>query len=164
MKRFIFILFLLKPSLIWAQCDGEYFRQFDFWLGQWQVFTPDGKKAGSNHIATDLNLCVLIEHYVTASGYEGRSLNIYDQQQQSWHQTWVDNSGLLLKLDGQYQHGQMVLTGSGKNAQGQTMLHKISWTPQANGDVRQHWQTSNNKGQNWQTVFDGLYKKLPKSE
>lgn len=164
MKRFIFILFFVSPVWAWAQCNGEPFRQFDFWLGQWQVFTPDGKKVGSNVIATDLKQCVLTEHYVTPSGFEGRSVNIYDRQSQRWHQTWVDNTGLLLKLSGGMKEGRMLLTGSGKNAQGQNLLHKISWTPQSNGEVRQHWQVSKDQGENWQTAFDGLYKKLPKSE
>lgn len=146
----------------WAQCSSEQHRQFDFWLGQWQVFTPGGKLAGSNTISGDLGACVLKEHYVTASGYEGRSLNIYDKQQGKWHQTWTDNTGLLLQLDGELRGDTMVLQGPGKDPQGNDVLHKISWSPKNNGAVRQHWQISPDQGKSWQTAFDGLYKKLPK--
>jgi hypothetical protein len=31
-------------------CSTAEHRQFDFWVGPWDVFAPDGKKAGDNRI------------------------------------------------------------------------------------------------------------------
>lgn len=163
MKKLIFVLSFI-PLVSWAQCQSASHQAFDFWLGQWQVFTPDGKLAGSNVISSDLNTCVLREHYVTASGYEGRSLNMYDRQTDSWHQTWMDNTGLLLLLDGGWNGKQMVLEGKGKNQQGEAIIHRISWSPKADQSVRQHWQVSSDNGKSWTTAFDGMYKKLPNRE
>ena len=44
--------------------------------------------------------CVLHEAYSTPTGYVGNSFNAYDRATGSWHQTWVDNAGTVLKLDG----------------------------------------------------------------
>lgn len=94
-NRFI-IIFGMLVSMPTFSCNQPEYRQFDFWLGEWQVFTPDGKLAGHNIITLDFNKCVLREQYSTPQGYRGESLNTYDKNSNQWHQTWVDNSGLLL--------------------------------------------------------------------
>ncbi len=104
-----------------------------------------------------MNGCVIKESYSTPTGYHGESFNIYDKATNQWHQTWVDNNGMLLNLWGQLKSNSMVLTGTGKNQQGQEVRHKITWTPLVNGSVRQHWQMSQDHGVTWQTLFDGNY-------
>src|SRR5689334_20842315 len=55
-------------------CSTTEHRQFDFWIGEWQVRTPDGKVAGRNHITREYTGCVIHEHYSTDRGYSGESL------------------------------------------------------------------------------------------
>ena len=96
---------------------------------------------------------------------EGNSFNVYDRQTGQWHQTWVDNTGLLLQLDGELTDGAMVLSGKGKLPNGDAVTHRITWTPKADGTVRQHWESSKDQGATWFTAFDGLYtKKDPQSK
>ena len=90
-------------------CDASEHRQFDFWLGEWNVRTPDGKLAGVNSIKREYDGCVLHERYATQRGYSGESLNMYDAGRKVWHQTWVDTSGALLLLEGGLRGGSMVL-------------------------------------------------------
>ncbi len=147
-----------------AQCDRPEYRQFDFWIGTWTVTTPNGQVAGTNTITKQLGDCSLLEQYSTPNGYEGKSFNIYDQSTGQWHQTWVDNTGLLLQLDGSLvkvdeNTEAMVLWGQGISQQGLAITHRITWTPNQDGTVRQHWQMSPDQGINWQTLFDGLYTK-----
>ena len=59
-------------------CSSPEHRQFDFWIGDWRVTRPDGTLAGTNHITLEYTKCVIHEHYVTAWGYSGESLNAYD--------------------------------------------------------------------------------------
>lgn len=139
-----------------APCEAAAHRQFDFWLGDWQVHTPAGKLAGTNKIERGYGGCVLHERYVTGGRYRGESLNIYDAARQRWHQTWVDNTGTLLLLEGGLRDGKMVLEGPGIDAEARALRHRISWTPNPDGSVRQHWETSTADGP-WKTVFDGLY-------
>ena len=136
-------------------CDGNA-HQFDFWLGNWQVLAG-GKVVGTNRIEADLTHCVIKESYATPSGFKGLSVNSYDASRQVWHQTWIDNTGTLLLLEGKLVNGDMVLQGSGTDQQGNAVTHKISWTPNPDGSVRQHWQICLAEQGEWQTVFDGHY-------
>ncbi len=139
-------------------CDAPEFRQFDFWLGEWRVTKSDGQLAGTNRISREYGGCVLHEHYQTAKGYEGESLNTYDSGRKRWHQTWVDNSGTLLLLDGGMQGSNMVLEGSTTDDKGVVTRHRITWTPSPDGTVRQHWQSTDASG-GWITAFDGIYRR-----
>jgi hypothetical protein len=141
----------------WAgPCDASAHRAFDFWLGEWQVKTPNGKVAGNNRIEREYGGCVLHERYDTGRGYSGESLNIYDAGRGVWHQTWVDTGGTLLQLEGGLREGRMVLEGQTADAAGQVTRHRITWTPNADGTVRQFWESTDAKGA-WTTAFDGLY-------
>ena len=163
--RIAFITGVMWASHLSAQqqtppCQGEEYRQFDFWLGEWDV-SPVGSEqlAGTNTISRILGGCVLLEEYVTPRGYAGFSYNAYDRTTGQWHQTWVDNTGIVLKIDGGIVDGKMVLEGPGKDPQGNDIINRITWTPHEDGTVQQTWDTSSDGGQTWTTGFDGLYRK-----
>src|SRR5690348_7204446 len=40
-------------------CSTSEYRQFDFWLGDWDVTNPAGKPAGHNHVIKEYGGCVL---------------------------------------------------------------------------------------------------------
>lgn len=146
------------PAAPPAPCGGAEFRQFDFWLGSWEVHTPDGKLAGTNRIEKQYDGCVVHEHYVTGGAYSGESLNIYDATRKVWHQSWVDTSGTLLLLEGKRVGPSMVLEGKTLGADGKATRHRITWTPNADGSVRQFWESTDATGK-WTTAFDGRYTK-----
>lgn len=137
-------------------CDAPEYRAFDFWLGDWEVRTPDGKLAGTNRITREYGGCVLHEHYSTDRGYSGESLNIYDASRKRWHQSWVDSSGTLLLLEGGLHDGKMVLEGQTLDDDAKPIRHRITWTPNADGSVRQFWESTDAAG-TWGTAFDGQY-------
>ena len=153
-------LMLAAPLALAAPppCSSPEHRQFDFWLGDWRVTKPDGSVAGTNHITREYGGCVVHEHYVTGKGYSGESLNIYDASRKLWHQSWVDTDGLLLTLEGRWTGKSMVLEGQAPDAGGAIVRQRITWTPQADGSVRQLWESANAKGA-WSVVFDGIYTK-----
>ena len=132
-------------------CTAAEHHQFDFWLGDWDVKTPDGKPAGSNHIEAIAKGCALLENWTGAKGGTGKSLNIYDASRKLWHQTWVDSTDTLLKLDGGFRDGKMILENPG---------NRITWTPRADGTVTQVWETTADEGKTWTVGFDGIYKRV----
>ena len=68
-------------------CEGPEHRQFDFWVGEWNVKdASDGSVAGINSVTRILGGCVLLESWRGASGMEGTSFNIYDRADGAWHQ------------------------------------------------------------------------------
>jgi hypothetical protein len=144
-----------------APCSAPEHRQFDFWLGDWNV-TSGGKPAGTNSIHQVHGGCALQENWKGAGegGFSGSSFNIYDSASGNWHQTWVDSGGTLLQLDGGLVNGSMVLEGTRRARDGKGMArHRISWTPGADGSVRQLWEVSRDEGASWSAVFDGRYEK-----
>lgn len=140
-------------------CSAPEHRQFDFWIGDWEVTDPAGAPQGTNRIEPILGGCVLKESWSGTGGSEGNSFNLYHAPTRRWHQTWVDDHGTLLLLDGGLEDGSMVLTGTSKARDGGTVSHRITWTPRPDGSVRQHWQTSRDDGATWSDAFDGTYRK-----
>jgi len=154
-------MIVLMALALWSgPCADEVkSHQFDFWIGTWDVYNGD-KLVGTNRIEPILEGCVLQENWVSASGQSGTSLNYYSPQTGQWHQFWVYQSGRALPLmSGGLVDGAMVLEGTGKNSKGKTLRHKITWTPNEDGTVRQYWQTSTDNGKTWTVAFDGLYRK-----
>ncbi len=171
--KFLLSLVLLIPLAVAAQetgsgdpapakpCGTPEYRQFDFWIGDWNV-SSSGTPAGTNSIQAIHNGCALQENWqgTGEGGISGTSFNIYDQATGRWHQTWIDSSGTLLQLDGGLLDGVMVLSGTRPAREGSGMVqHRISWTSNPDGSVRQLWEASRDEGSSWAKLFDGLYNK-----
>ena len=140
-------------------CSASESRQFDFWIGQWTV-TADGKPAGDSRIESILDGCAVQESWTGASGVRGRSLNVYNRDAGRWEQYWVDTTGSRLLLHGGLRDGAMVLEGVADNADAKTGIkrrERITWTPNADGSVRQVWEASVDDGATWTVEFDGHY-------
>lgn len=146
----------MTSAVATGACDSPEHRQFDFWLGEWNIHTPDGKLAGVNHISREHDGCVVHERYTNNRGFTGESLNTWDAGRKVWHQTWVDNAGMLLQIEGVFRDGRMVLEGQVVDATGKVVRHRITWTPNADGTLRQHWESTDATGK-WNTLFDGKY-------
>ena len=138
--------------------DAAKSRQFDFWIGEWDVFGGESK-AGTNSIRPILDGCVLQETWSGAKGSAGSSFNFYDPSRGEWRQLWVWRGGTTLELAGGFADGRMVLRGRSTGRDGAPVENRITWTAGEDGTVRQHWEVSKDGGENWATSFDGLYRK-----
>lgn len=139
-------------------CASQAHRQFDFWVGAWDVFDARGQKAGTSVIEPILEGCALRESWTGVGGMRGTSLNIYEARDGQWHQTWVDSRGRLLNLAGTFREGRMVLEGTVPAEEpGRVVRHRISWSPLEGGRVRQLWEASGDDGKSWTVLFDGTY-------
>lgn len=144
----------------------EQAHAFDFWIGDWDVFTPSGQQVGQNQIAAIYDGRVLTEHWAGAGGVFGTSLNSWDAGRGCWHQTWMDSTGSTLLLDGGLRDGRMVMEGDApaEDGSGTVQRNRISWTPSDDGsEVRQLWETSDDGGDTWQTAFDGRYRRAART-
>ena len=139
-------------------CTAAPHRQFDFWLGDWDVTDAKGKAAGRNRIVALHHGCVLQENWSGTGGFTGTSLNAYDAERKTWHQTWVDNNGGVLQLDGRFADGRMVLAGESLD-EGKKVTQRITWERLPDGRVRQLWESSKDGGTTWTVAFDGYYAK-----
>ena len=141
-------------------CTRAEYRQFDFWVGNWDVdLFGGGGPSGSSIISRELDGCLIMEDYANA-GYVGRSLNTYDAADGQWHQHWMANDGLPLALDGSFNGTSMVLQGSRPSPTG-PILERIAWTALSADQVRQFWDTSLDGGETFSVSFDGDYRRDP---
>ena len=143
-----------------AACSQPEHRQFDFWIGEWDVSLPDGRPAGTNRIRRVHGGCALHEEWTGASGSTGTSLNAYDAAARRWHQTWVGSDGLLLRLDGGMKEGAMELEGVTVGADGARTLQRIRWTPLGGTPARERqlWEASTDGGGTGAVGLDGTYR------
>lgn len=165
MKNTLLLICLLVVLQVSGQntscnCCSQEQGQFDFWVGSWLVTNPDGSKAGENNIEKLQNNCLLKEQWVSATpGITGTSNSFYNNATKQWEQIWVDNQGGNLHLKGNFSGNSMILkTDVAKNQNGEPFYHRVTWTKNDDGSVRQYWETiTNNK--NITVAFDGLYRK-----
>jgi tetratricopeptide (TPR) repeat protein len=132
-------------------------RQFDFWLGSWDVRTAQGDLAGTNDIHPGAGDCVLIENWKGAQGGPGQSLNFYDADAKLWRQIWVDASASVTRFEGTFTEGQMRFKGERVSATGQRVPVKMTFTPMPDGRVRQMGEVSNDGGKTWTVEYDLYY-------
>lgn len=140
-------------------CSTPEFRQFDFWVGDWEVYSNE-KLVGTNKVELILGDCVIQENWEGKGGSVGKSFNTYDAQKGVWSQVWVDNGGNRIDFSGKYEDGKMALTGEGESKRNprQRVHYKLTFFNNDDGTVRQLWEASYDKEQ-WNTIFDGLYVK-----
>jgi hypothetical protein len=161
--RFIFFLafgLILQITNAQANCASENFNAFNFWIGEWTVTNADGTMAGESTIDKIQDNCILRENWSSASGnYTGTSTNFYNIKTKQWEQLWIDNQGQSLKLKGNRVGNQMILESEAeKDAKGKLIVHKITWTANTDGTIRQKWEMITNK-KDTVVAFNGLYKK-----
>lgn len=134
------------------------FRQFDFWIGEWEAKTLQGQPGGTSSIQPILGQCIILENWTGASGTNGKSFNVFDTNDKKWHQTWVDDKGTFSHYIGEFKDGQMVIVAD-TIVTGKKTLAKMTFSKLPNGDVRQHGENSVDEGKTWTTSFDLIYSK-----
>jgi hypothetical protein len=123
------------------------------------VTSASGTPVGSNEITLEEDGCLIHEHWKGAKGGTGQSFNFYDRADGKWHQVWVDNAGNWLNLAGTYGEGRMVLAGQNSGPDGRVQLQRLTFFRNADGTVRQLWESSEDAGKSWKVTFDGMYRR-----
>jgi tetratricopeptide (TPR) repeat protein len=143
-----------------APCEDAEFRQFDFWIGDWDVTsTADGVSRGSSHIAKEMGGCVIWENWTSAgSSYFGKSYNTYNLNLHRWEQYWVDNSAGTIFFYGNLKDGVMdYWTDDVAQPNGQKLRRHLQFFNLGPGKVRQFSQGSTDGGKTWQVEYDLTY-------
>jgi tetratricopeptide (TPR) repeat protein len=141
-------------------CEDAEFRQFDFWIGDWDVTsTGDGVPRGSSHIAKEMGGCVIWENWTSAgSSYFGKSYNTYNVNLHRWEQYWVDNSAGTIFFYGNLKDGVMdYWTDDVAQPNGQKLRRHLQFFNLGPGKVRQFSQGSTDGGKTWQVEYDLTY-------
>ena len=68
-RLFTIFLLIFSTGFIQAQtqqkapCDTEKHKEFDFWVGDWKVYSPKGDLIGTNKIVKMHSDCVMQENW-----------------------------------------------------------------------------------------------------
>ena len=145
--------------------DPSY-RQFDFWIGEWDVYAKNGKKAGDSRIELILDSCIILENWKSTSiinglSYSGKSFNTYNSTSKQWQQTWVDNMGGTTEfLEGHYDNNKMIfLTKPFQLTVDTLAVRKLTFYNLEPKKVRQHGEISKDNGLTWSTEYDLEYRR-----
>lgn len=141
-------------------CGTQEYRQFDFWVGRWDVYpTGRDKLVAHSLIERVYNGCAVRENWMPLGGGDGGSLNNYVAGE-GWRQTWLDSTGARVEFKGGWDGKAMVLTGlwAGVLGPGKDALVRMTYTKDALGWVRQFGETSQDGGKTWATSFDLTYR------
>ena len=142
-----------------SPCEqDDRFREFDFWVGEWNVRDGDGTLQGENSITREEQGCVLVERWRGASGSTGMSINYLDRKTDEWVQIWHAAGGYQIDIRGGLTVDGMLLRGTIHYVgTGQTAPFRGLWTPLPDGRVRQFFEQSNDDGATWEPWFEGFY-------
>ena len=157
----LFVLALLAAaSAQAAPCDDAEHRQFDFWLGRWDV-TDKGKVIATSEIERFADGCGILENYSQVDGYTGKSINFYDPAAKRWRQQWVDSMGNSSEWSGVLRDGAMRFDGEAHRNDGIKVVRNMTFTPLPDGNVRQASDRSPDGGKTWQPGYDFVYVRKP---
>lgn len=133
-------------------CTAPEYRQFDFWLGRWNVAPtdapPDARQALSL-ITAEAGGCAIFEDFRDLD-VRGVSINVFDPVTAAWYETFVDNTGTRLVLRGAFAGNTMILTAPDGGS-------RITWS-NLGGTVQQFGENSLDAGASWEPAFDLIYR------
>jgi hypothetical protein len=142
------------------------YRQFDFWIGEWDVYAKNGKKAGDSKIDLILDSCIILENWKSANAfnglyYTGKSFNTYNSVTKQWQQTWVDNVGGTTEfLEGHYNDNKMIFKTKPFPVANDTMaVRRLTFFNLGPGKVRQYSELSKDEEKTWTPEYDLEYRR-----
>ncbi|HKF03959.1 MAG TPA: DUF1579 family protein [Candidatus Sulfotelmatobacter sp.] len=171
-KVFALLIFFLAPFLFAETqapqsnpCLDPQQKQFDFWVGEWNLTWPDAKPGqlahGTNSIKRILDGCVVQESFSggEAMHLRGTSVSTFDLRSNHWKQTWVDNEGGYLDFDGDFSNGQMILQREAVR-NGEKILQRMVWKNISADELDWSWESSADGGKSWQVNWPIHYKRM----
>jgi Protein of unknown function (DUF1579) len=152
-------LFLGQPPPPSA-CASDAHRALDFWVGEWDVVTRDGKPSGASRVERILDGCVIMENWSTVGRpYMGKSFNTYNPSDQTWTQHWVDTTGASIVMTGAFEGKNLVYRRDLVSKDGKAARARMTFFNLGADQVRQLVEQSSDEGQTWSTQIDLTYKR-----
>lgn len=149
-------------------CNSPEARQFDFWLGEWDLSwpaeqsggQPGERGAGFNRITRLFDDCVIEENFTTDdASFRGHSVSVYDEASGLWRQTWVDSAGGYLAFTGSFDGETMELRTEPSERDGQTVVQRMVFSRIEADSLEWAWQGSRDGGETWSDLWNISYRR-----
>jgi len=139
-------------------CETPEHRQFDFWVGKWDVYRTDTDQLVAHSLIEKLyGGCAVRENWMPIGGTGGGSLNSWRPAERKWHQAWTDSGNNWNEYAGGIDGGLMVLTGSSAKAGGAAVPVRITYEAKAGNVVQTGYQSADG-GKTWSLTYQFLYR------
>ncbi len=134
-------------------------KKFDFWVGEWDVFSQQNQKVGDSKIEKILKNAVILENWTGLNGYTGKSFNIYDMDKKKWNQYWVDQNSVPVYFEGNYDSlKNAIVYFSYDHAKDESpFVRRLTFFNLGPDKVRQFSQRTTDDGKTWSTEYDLIY-------
>ncbi len=129
-------------------------KQFNFWVGEWDVFNPQGRRDGTSIIQIFANGCGILENWTDSFGGTGKSINFYDSGDQKWYQYWIGGGGGPGRWYGRFSDGAVRYENETVDKTGKKTLGRLTFFDVDPNTVRQWSQSSTDGGKTWMTNYD----------
>lgn len=145
-------------------CATPEHQQFDFWLGQWDVYRTDTDQLIAHSLVEKLYAgCAVRENWLPVGGTGGGSLNSWRPAEKKWLQTWTDSGNNWNEYAGGIEGDMMVLTGKSVNAAGKAVAVRMTYEAKADGSVVQTGYQSAVGGNSWSLTYQYAYRRAGSS-
>jgi hypothetical protein len=145
-----------------AGCTSPRYREFDFFVGRWNVYDRNGRRVGTDVVEKRLKGCVVYEQFTDTGGSVGIGLSGLQPATGQWYQDFMGDDGLLVTLRGRPANGAAMVLRGEDYLHGSHWLDRGVWTVRGAG-VEELWTGSTDGGKTWQTVFDGFFRRQPRA-
>ncbi|HEX7981799.1 MAG TPA: hypothetical protein VF461_24550 [Gemmatimonadaceae bacterium] len=148
------------PARMATPCaDAPERHRFDFWIGEWEVTTPAGGRAGTSSVQSVSGGCALLENWSSVNGGHGKSLNAFNPALGQWQQYWIGQDGNPTEFRESTWLGNSIVFRAHVPAAGKSpaMETRLTFTPLDSSTVRQHGESSADGGATWKTTYLFVY-------
>jgi len=139
-------------------------KQFNFWIGEWDVYNPQGRRDGNSVIQSFAAGCGILENWRDTFGNTGKSINFYDPDAKKWFQYWIGQTGGPLRYSGIYKDGAIRYESETIDSAGKKTLGRLTFFNLDANTVRQFAEISNDEGKTWTTSYDYKYVRRASAE
>jgi len=138
-------------------CTSAGHHQFDFWVGQWDVYRPDTNKLVAKSLIESLyDGCALRENWMPFTGTAGGSINVYRSKTGEWRQIWIDGGNEVHEYRGRWTGKKMEFEGEAKDSADVGRKVRMTFEPMADGSVVQTGYKWSDKG--WAVDYQFTYR------
>jgi len=128
-------------------------RQFDYWLGEWNITYPGAPDGSTSKVYLELDKCLIIESWDGGKGHTGENIFGYSFNDKSWHGMFADNQGRVHVFEGKVAQGSAEFLGPSRGPNGEAVLNRLKVVRLAPDKLEQTWEKSSDNGATWTALF-----------
>jgi hypothetical protein len=170
------MLFALSIMLLAAQgsgqpaappppvCESPEHKQFDFWVGEWDVYRSDTNQLVARSLIEKLyGGCAVRENWMPVNGFgAGGSLNSYRPDEKRWRQVYTGAGNGWAEYSGGIEGDAMVIAGIQAMPNGSRTPVRITYKRGEDGSVLQIGEQSTDGGKSWKLNYHFTYRPAKK--